>query len=149
MRDLLALTPGDRLVITDPPAWLPPFAVDVLVRGVSIDVQTHHVFLRWTCVPARPYRIGYWNAGHRWSGRGTALAAGIGTTIATLPITTPVGTIWTHADGDYDIVVGGEIMTVTDVVGDTMTVIRSVNGVVKGHPPGSPVELADPSFYGR
>jgi hypothetical protein len=148
-RDLLSLTPGDRLVISNPPPWLPPRSVDVLVMGVQIAAGTHHVKLTWACVPARPYRIAYWNDSHRWSGDGTVLASGVTSTATALPLTTPLTVAWTHADGDYAIVVGGEVMTVTNVVGDTMTVTRSVNGVVKAHLAGDAVDLADPSFYAR
>lgn len=148
-RDLLALTPGDRLEITDPPPWLPPRSVDVIVRGIEIQVTPLHVYLRWSCVPARPYRIAYWNAGHRYSGAGTVTAGSLTTTATSFTITPPAGVAWTHADGDYDITIGGEVMTVTAVVGNVMTVTRSVNGVVKAHAAGSAVELADPSFYAR
>jgi hypothetical protein len=150
IRDLLALTPGDRLVIENPPPWLPPRSVDVLVMGVSMDITPHHLRIVWSCVPARPYRVAYWNAGHRWSAEGTVLSAGVSDTATTLPLTLPGQYGWTHADGDYDILVGGELMTVTNVTGgDSMTVTRSVNGVVKTHAAGAPVALADPSFYVR
>ena len=149
-RDLLSLTPGDRLVITDPPPWLPPRSVDVLVMGIQIEITPLHAHLQWSCVPARPYRVGYFNAGHRWSAAETALAAGVSASSTTLALTLPAGVTWTHADGDYDIEIGGEVMTVTNVVdGDTMTVTRSVNGVALPHPAGSLVALAEPSFYAR
>lgn len=148
-RDLLSLTPGGRLVITDPPPWLPPRSVDVIVRGIEIQVTPMHVYLRWSCVPARPYRIAYWNAGHRWSAEGTVLTSGVTSSATALTLTPPPHTSWTHADGDYDITVDGEVMTVTNVVGNTMTVTRSVNGVVKTHAAGAAVALADPSFYAR
>jgi hypothetical protein len=148
-RQLLDLTVGDRLVITDPPSWLPPRAVDVLVRGIQYTVTPHSFQLRWTCVPARPYWAGYWNAGHRWSGSGTVTSGSLSTSTTSVTVTPPTGVAWTHADGDYDIEIGGEIMTVTAVAGNTLTVTRSVNGVIKTHPAGSAVELAEPSFYGR
>jgi len=148
-RDLLSLTPGDRLVITDPPSWLPPFAVDVLVMGIEYEVTPLHLYLRWTCVPARPYRMAYWNAGHRWSGEGTVTSGSLTTTATSVSLTLPSGVAWTHDDGDYDITIGGEVMTVTNVVGSTMTVTRSVNGVVKTHAAGAAVALAEPSFYAR
>jgi hypothetical protein len=59
---------------------------------------------------------------------------------------------WTHASGNYDIMIGGERMTVTAVsaVGgslgaftQTLTVTRSVNGVVKSHASGAAVHVAD------
>lgn len=148
-RDLLSLTVGDRLVITDPPAWLPPSDVDVIVQGIAAEITPLNLRLRWACVPARPYRVGYWNAGHRWSAEGTVLTSSVTTTGTSLSLTVPGVGSWTHADGDYQIVVGGELMTVTNVVGTTMTVTRSVNGVVKAHSAGAAVALADPSFYAR
>lgn len=148
-RDLLSLTPGGRLVITDPPLWLPPADVDVLVMGIRIEVTPMHVRLQWACVPARPYRVAYWNAGHRYSGAGTVTAGALTTSATAIPVTVPYGVTWTHADGNYDITIGGEVMTVTAVVGNTLTVTRSVNGVVKAHSAGAAVALDKPSFYSR
>lgn len=148
-RDLLSLRPGDRLVITDPPPWLPPFDVDVLVMGITIEVTPLHVFLRWVCIPARPHRIAYWNAGHRWSAAGTVTSGALTTTGTAVVVVPPADVSWTHADGDYDVVIGGEVMTVTNVVGNTLTVNRSVNGVIKSHAAGAAVALAEPSFYAR
>lgn len=149
-RQLLRLVPGDRLVILDPPSWLPPFSVDVLVMGVQVDATPHSLRLTWTCIPARPYRVGYWNAGHRYSAEGTVLTSGVSATTTTLPLTLPELVSWTHADGDYEILVGGELMRVTNVSGgNSMTVLRSLNGVVKAHSAGAAVALADPSFYAR
>jgi len=148
-QQLLALTPGDRLVINNPPPWLPPQDVDVLVMGITIEATPMHVMLQWACVPARPYRVAYWNAGHRWSAPGTVLTSNITATATGIAITPPSGVTWTHVDGDYDITVGGEVMTVTNVVGNNLAVIRSVNDVVKTHPAGTAVDLAEPSFYSR
>ena len=147
-RDVLALAVGDRLVITDPPTWLPPDATDVLVVGRKIDITPLHAKITWTCVPARPYRVAYANADHRYDGQGTVLAEDLDTTETGIDVTPPTDVTWTHADGDYDIVVGGERMTVTGVAGNTLTVTRSVNGIVKTHTIGDALALADPSFYG-
>lgn len=151
-RELLSLTPGDRLVITDPPPWLPPNSVDVLVMGIQVDVTPLSVRLTWTCVPARPYRVGYWNAGHRWSAAGSTLESPITATGTSLNIDVGANpyAIWACVDGEYNIVINGEVMTVTYGLGDNqLSVIRSVNGVVKDHPEGSYVYLAEPSFYAR
>lgn len=150
VRQILAMGVGDRLIIQDPPSWLPPFSVDVLVMGIAYDITPKNVRITWTCIPARPYRMGYYNSDHRYSGSGTVLTSGITTTDTTLNLTLPVGVAWTHADGDYDIIVGGELMTVKNVTGgNVMTVNRSVNGVVKAHSAGASIELAAPSFYAR
>lgn len=148
-RQILAMRVGDRLVIEDPPSWLPPMDVDVLVTGIRYTVTPHHFRINWTCIPARPYNVGQWNAGARYSGEGSSLFAGITSTATSLTVQAPLGTLWTHADGDYDIVIGGERMTVKDVVGSIFTVLRSVNGVVKSHLANAPVELAEKAFYAR
>lgn len=149
-RQLLSLAIGDRLLIKGIPEWLPPFDVDVLVTGINIQVDPWHVYLTWTCIPARPYRTAYFNAGHRYSGAGTTITSSLTTTATAVALTLPAGVTWTSADGQYDIVVNGEVMTVTNVTGgNAMTVVRSVNGVVKTHAAGSAVALASPSFYAR
>ena len=59
---------------------------------------------------------------------------------------------WTIDAGDYprEIVIGGEVMTVTAVGAlssgtQQFTVVRGVNGVTKGHDVGSSIQLS-PSY---
>lgn len=63
---------------------------------------------------------------------------------------------WAHDDGDYEVVVGGEVMRVAAVgaVGgtypsrtQTLSVFRAVNGVVKAHSAGSRLGLAEPAYW--
>jgi hypothetical protein len=53
---------------------------------------------------------------------------------------------------NFDITVGGERMTVTNIAGgsspQTFTVTRSVNGVSKTHLVNTPVRLFQPGVYG-
>jgi len=62
------------------------------------------------------------------------------------------GTPWTIAFGQFNIFINGEKMTVTNVTGtgptQTLTVVRSVNGVVRTHTTGDSVHVAD-AFYLR
>jgi hypothetical protein len=148
-RELLHARLGDRLVITDPPAWLPPRPIDVIITGVDYVVTPLSFRVVFSCVPARPYRVARWNQAHRWSGSGTVTAGALSSSATSFTVTPPAGIVWGHPDGDYDIVIGGEVMTVTGVSGNTFTVVRSVNGVVKTHAAGAAVELASPSFYNR
>lgn len=132
--------------------WLPPFDVQVIVSSYTETIKPLSYRMDATGVPARPYRVGVWDASSsRYSLDGTTVRTAIDATTPTLPITTPAPG-WTAADGSYPIVVGGELMTVTAVSGSvpnqTMTVVRSVNGVVKAHAVGEAVELAEPVFYG-
>jgi hypothetical protein len=53
----------------------------------------------------------------------------------------------------FNVIVGGELMTVTACTApsgqnQTMTVTRSVNGVVKTHTAGAKLSLAKPNYYG-
>lgn len=151
LRDaVLGLDLGDLLRVTDLPPWLPPQSVEAIVQGYTETITPHSWKVEYRCTPARPLRVAKWGtAGDRYSGDGTVLAADITTTsAATFTVTPPAGVTWTHADGDYDVVIGGEEMTVTDVVGNLFTVTRAVNGVAKTHLAGSAVVLADPVFYG-
>jgi len=67
-----------------------------------------------------------------------------------LSVTTPTGPVWGNGDVPYDIIIGGERMTVTAVNGATspqvFTVVRSVNGIVKGHASGAEVALFHPAI---
>lgn len=70
---------------------------------------------------------------------------------AVIVVDTPTGPKWGDADAPYDLLVGGERMTVTAVTGagtaQAFTVTRSVNGVVKIHAAGTEVALFKPAIY--
>lgn len=69
-----------------------------------------------------------------------------------LSVATASGALWSHSDGDFDVIAGGERMTVTAITGSsspqTFTVTRAVNGVLKAHDAGEAVELFEPVYYG-
>lgn len=139
---------GDRLTISDPPVWLPPpDDIDVIIRGYTEQLRQRQWEISTICTPASPYTVGaYDDTGTFYFSDGTTTAEALDTTETGVDVSTPSGPVWTHADGDYDIVIGGERMTVTAVSGagaaQTFTVTRSVNGVVKSHLTGATVELA-------
>ncbi|GAA5056481.1 hypothetical protein [Streptomyces similanensis] len=85
---------------------------------------------------------------------GSTLAAAAGPTDATLSVKVSVGMPWittaaNESEFPFDVVVGGERMTVTKIVGasspQTFTVVRSVNSVRKAQAAGTPVNLAEPA----
>jgi hypothetical protein len=152
---VIGLDLGDLLVITDPPAWLPPGDVRAIVQGYTETIGTHHWTIEFNCVPAAPYNALHWSeSSTRLSGDGTVTDAAITTTTATtFNVVPPAGIEWTHAAGDYDVVIGGEQMTVTGVGAlsggkQLFTVTRSVNGVTKTHDAGSAVALYRPAYWG-
>lgn len=155
---ILGLDLGDRVLVDDLPSWVPPFPVDQLVQGYTETITPLEHTVEFNCVPALPFRVLVWDEAGRWSGPGTVTAAAATTTATSVTVSVPVGIEWTHDDGDYDLMVGGERVTVTGVTlpvlvsGDrrqTFTVVRSVNGVVKEHGIGEAVDVAEPHYYGR
>ncbi|MFD7990731.1 hypothetical protein [Streptomyces mexicanus] len=84
----------------------------------------------------------------------TILDADAGATDTTLQIGVAAGTPWITTAEDpaafpFDVLVGGERMTVTAITGatslQTFTVTRAVNGVTKSHTAGTAVQLAEPA----
>jgi hypothetical protein len=152
-----SLDVGDRIVITDMPSWWGSGTADLLVVGVQPFVAPWQHRRGFVTRPYAPYRSGVWGdpTSSRWSGEGTTLRTALTTTATSVNLLLPDARTlagWTHADGDYVAVIGGEHMTVTaagsvTVVGaerrQTLTVTRSVNGVVKTHDVGAAVDVLD------
>lgn len=153
IRDVLTMDLGDRLVVWNLPEWLPPFDVDQIVQGYTEVITPKRYKLTLNCTPASVYRVGVYNTDEaRYSGEGTVTAEALDATETGVDITCPAALRWGHDDGDYLIVIGGEVMQVTAVSGtgtaQTMTVVRSINGVAKTHSIGAAVDLYLPVYYG-
>jgi hypothetical protein len=151
-QQVLAVRPGDRLTIANPPSFLPPDAISQIVIGFSetIDQFQHHV--TFNTVPESPYHTALLEdpvLGRLDTG-GSQLAAGALPTDTTLQVATTAGPLWTTNAGDwpFDIRIAGEQITVTAVSGavspQQFTVTRGVNGVVKALPITSDVRLNQP-----
>ncbi len=145
---------GDRITISNPPAWLPPDDIDLMAQGYNEVIGLYDWTLEFNCTPAGPFDVAY--ADDAVYGRadtdGSELATGATSTATSLSVATTSGPIWTTSAGDmpFDIRVAGEVMTVTNITGSsspqTFTVTRSVNGVVKAQSSGADVRLAHPSI---
>jgi hypothetical protein len=142
---------GDRLTVADPPAWLPPDDITQLAQGFTETMAnfTHRIDV--VCAPETPYgQAGVYDES-RYTSDGSTLNEDLTTTETGVDVATPSGPLWSDADGDFDIIVGGERMTVTAISGaaspQTFTCTRSVNGVVKTHSTGAAVELFAPAVY--
>jgi hypothetical protein len=157
IRAFLALELGDRVQITGLPPWLPPGPIDLLVQGITETPGVRTWYVTLTCVPAGPWTVAVTSDPERGrldSSGCTLGGAGATTTATTLTLVTAPGVqrwIDSAAFGSqfpFNVVVGGEEVTVTAITGttttQTATVVRSVNGVVKSHPAGTKVSLAQP-----
>lgn len=151
---VLGLRPGDRVVVTDLPPWLPPDSISQLVLGTSesIDRFQHRVTLN--CQPESPYRIGV--VGDAVLGRvdtdGSSLATGVSAGATTLSVSVTAGPLWTRSSADwpFDVALGPERVTVTAVSGSSspqsFTVTRAVNGVSMSHLAGTDIRLFQPTI---
>lgn len=153
----LTLDIGDRIVITNPPPELPPDPISLIVQGYSETLGIYEHDMVINCSPESPYEIAILEdtvLGHADTDGSTLSGAyplGTETTISVATTGTATGSpLWTTSAGDFpfDISVGGERMTVTNITGaaspQSFTVTRSVNGVVKPQTAGTDVRLRQP-----
>lgn len=154
---MAALDVGDALTIDNPPGWLPVGRIEQLAQGFTETIGLYRLDITANCSPAAPWRTGEYDT-DRYDTAGTVRpdsAGPIDETQTAVTLQTVLGPLWTTdaAEFPFDIVIGGERMTVTDIGADTgggaqlFTVVRSVNGIVKTHPAGSAASLADPAVY--
>jgi hypothetical protein len=148
---------GDRLVIANAPSiTTSPEDIQQIVQGFSETITPFSWLIDWNCTPASPWDVAIWNdaAGPgeaRYSSDGTTITEDLTLTETGINISTPSGPVWGTTDLPYDVMIGGERMTVTGVSGagaaQVFTVVRSVNDVVKTHSSGAVVDLFKPGRY--
>ena len=153
-----ALEIGDRFQITGTPAWMPPGPIDLIVQRIEDDLRTFEWTVTLTCAPAGPWNVGSVDDttyGRTDTDGCTLGGAGATTTGTSLTLVSSPGPRWVDSatygsDFPFNILVGGEEMTVTAITGttttQTATVTRTVNGIVKAHAAGTAVALADPTY---
>jgi hypothetical protein len=137
---------GDYVRITGIPSWLPPEDVNQLVQGLNEDLHNFNYGITIHTAPADPWNIAlYEDPQSRYESKGSFLLAELTAGGTSLSVSTPEGALWGDSDGDFDIMIGGERMTVTAVTGttspQTFTVTRAVNGISKSHSVGDVVRL--------
>ncbi|WP_435107786.1 hypothetical protein [Nocardiopsis synnemataformans] len=162
---LLGLDAGDRIRILNPPHWTQAQDLDLIVQGYEERIGAFAWDLTLTCTPASAWTVGVVaesapaevdpSAPDRADTSGSVLAFDIDQEETHLPVSTTSGPPWTTSAEDcpFDITCGGEVMRVTQVVGDGSTGFpqslicqRSVNGIVKPHAAGTGVRLAQPAI---
>ena len=147
----LAVDIGDYLQLDSLPDTVLYDPVKQLAFGTKESLGGFHYAQEFSAVPESAYEVII--LGDPVYGRvdtdGSQLASGVSATATTLSVSTtgPSGILWSpnSSDWPFDIAVGGERMTVTAVSGTTspqsLTVTRSVNGVVKAQAAGTDVRL--------
>lgn len=115
---------GSRVQITNPPVWLPPDTLDLLVQGYSEVLDQFVWEITYNCTPARPFDVAWTGSASTataptefaWLDTdGSQLAEALDPTETSVDVFTTAGYRWTPdvADTPFDWRVGGEVMTVT------------------------------------
>lgn len=145
---------GARLVVNNPPNEVVIDPIDVIIEGKTevIDLYSWQVALNTT--PASVYQVQQVEAtGNRGrvDSAGSTLSTDVTAVATSLTIAISDGALWRTGTVNFDLAIGGEQLTVTNISGgtspQTFTVTRSVNGVVKAQTAGTPVHLWKPNVY--
>lgn len=150
---------GDSMTIDNLPDLLMPDQMRQLIVGYTETFDQFQHSITFNTVPGSPYQPAELTAAATSTTQTKAGSAystlneDLTTTETGVDVAIESGrALWTTSGVDFDIMVGGERMTVTSVSGSsspqTFTVTRSVNGVVKTHSTGASVKLFKPRHAG-
>jgi hypothetical protein len=132
---------GARANVANPLPQMPPDALDLVIEGHAERFDPKVWTASINASPASAYRVVVVGSTNGNLGRvdaaNSTLAADVTDVATTISVASP-GALWVTGAVNFDIGVGGEQMTVTNISGgsspQTFTVTRSVNGVVKAQP---------------
>lgn len=116
---ILMLDVGDRVDITDTPAFLPADDIRQLVIGYEewFDNFQHNFTLN--AIPERAFETARYDSEDRFAGHDSTLYQDVTAAASTLEVVNDTGMAWSETASDFDIVVNGERMTVTAVANIT------------------------------
>lgn len=157
---------GDALQVINPPPWLPPEPIDLLIEGYDERLNAHAWDVTFNASSGGPWIIGEiadpgTDVGTREPNRtdtdGAELAAAVGAGDTVLSVTTTRGPRWVTTAEEpgafpLDVMVAGEVVRVVSITGEgtvqTFLVARAMNGIAKSHAAGTPVHLVRPAIVG-
>lgn len=87
---------GSRIQITNPPVWLPPDTVDLMVQGYQETIDQYTWTLSFNCTPAGPYNVAFESDGiyDRADTDGSELAEALTTTETDVDVVATSGPVW-------------------------------------------------------
>jgi hypothetical protein len=153
------LDPDGLIVIRNTPLWISAEDVSQLVLGLTESIHTDEWLIDAHTTPALPFAVPTVadDEGYQILGSDAAVTAeALDTTETGVDINCGAGPDWVH-ETDFDIVIGGERMTVTAVAAmagtfpartTTLTVTRSVNGIVKSHATAAAITFHRRAYVG-
>jgi hypothetical protein len=120
MEDALRLDLGDRLVITNPPSWVPPDDIELIAVGFTETLGAKEREIVVNCVPASPFNIAVSDSStSRADTGGCTIIEDLTDTETDVSVLTQDGSYrWVDSatyssDFPFDVRCGGEVMTVT------------------------------------
>ncbi|MFG1800190.1 hypothetical protein ACGFI4_08455 [Micromonospora carbonacea] len=153
--EVTALAEGSVLDLDELPEWLPPGPSSQMVRGSVEALDEHTRVLDWTLLPAGPYTVAVVDGDPRVAADGTVLNTDVpnATWGSFEMVSTAANGPWTTDAANFPLLVrvGGEVMEVsliggTGLVQTAIVSARGVNGVARGWPAGTPVDVALPAI---
>lgn len=157
---VVGLDVGGYASIINPPVWLPPEAIELTVESYTEQITNFMWKLSFNCSPGGVWRVGVYDADSRREGGSDAyparLAVGVDETATALSVAFTTGRRYVRPADDatsfpFDIMIDGERIRVTDVVGTTspqaFTVTRGINGITKDHDVNAVVRLYQQARY--
>lgn len=119
IEEAAAVDTGSRIQITNPPVWLPPDTLDLLVQGYSEVLDQYTWKITYNCVPNGPFNVATEGDSlyNRADTEGAELAEAMTSAATTGYVLTTSGPLWTtdSAEHPFSIRVAGEVMSATDV----------------------------------
>ncbi|MFI6530520.1 hypothetical protein [Streptomyces uncialis] len=114
---VLSLRAGDRVVVEDPPEWLPPEPIDQMVVGVTESIDHFQHIITLNCQPASPYSVGVLDDGlSRIDTDGSVLYSDAGASDGVIDVAPAPGesVSWStdSVDAPWEVRLGGEVVRV-------------------------------------
>ncbi|GFH36640.1 hypothetical protein [Streptomyces pacificus] len=132
---VLGLDIGDKIVIENPPEWLPPGPIELLIQGTSETLGLRRWSITFLCTPAGPWAVGVLEDPvlGRLDTDGAILSTAASTSDTALEVhtDTTVGPRWIDTAGygamfPFDVKAGGERMTVSAITNRSDSFPRTV-----------------------
>jgi hypothetical protein len=113
-----ALTVGDRITVTNTPAWLPPDGIDVILQGATETIASTEWTMTFIGSPASPWTVATTDTSlpstaTSWTDTdGAVLGAAMTSTQTTALVHTTTGQVWSAAakDTPVNVRIGGELV---------------------------------------
>ena len=150
---------GDYFAIINPPSWIPPDDIKLMMQGLQTEVLGNRTWrITWNTSPYGPYITAVYGDARYDSASTTAGAAYDSDDTSIVFSTTNHRELWSTTSEPYDIRVPstGEIFTVTSMGAasgsgpytQTATVTRGTNSIAKAIASGASLRIANPGRYG-